>query len=175
MCQFVDSSMSRDQSEYIVPTRQFQSGSGNNINNLQIFHHWQYNWTTKFMWKDCFRFQCATVEDRFTAQGEGFAKGMLWGWSNNQQALYLLLLCLIAFQCLLASKEAILHWQIVRRMDYAAWSCVTWFVYVLEASSFTAANIRDRGLVVLHNWLCNASWLSPWWSRICCYHDERHT
>ena len=46
------------------------------------------------------------------------------------------------------------HLQIVCRMDSAAWSCVPWFVFNLEALFFSrAANIRDSGLGVLHN--CN--------------------
>jgi hypothetical protein len=36
-------------------------------------------------------------------------------------------------------------------MDSAAQSCVPQFAYVLEALSFSATNIRDSCLVVLHN------------------------
>ncbi len=73
MRQFVDGGMSRDQSEYSVPTRRFQSGSGQSINNLQIFHNGLNNWIFDVMWKDCFCVQCANIEDRSTAQEEGFA------------------------------------------------------------------------------------------------------
>jgi len=103
------------------------------------------------MWKDCSRVQCSTIEDRSTAQQEGLAQCMLWWWRNLLQAIYLLLFCFIAFHRLLASRINILYWQVLRHLDSATRSSVPWFIHVLEASFFGAANIKDSGVVGLHN------------------------
>ena len=103
------------------------------------------------MWKDCSRVQCSTIEDRSTAQEEGLAQCMLWWWRNLLQAIYLLLFCFIAFHRLLASRITILYWQVLRHLDSATRTSVPWFVHVLEASFFGAANIKDSGVVGLHN------------------------